>query len=139
MGGNIIATCLKIEKLPTPEMIQQPLLFIPRYGPEYKILITQQQPMYEIVPKVAKQASWCTILVHPRYKWRLFRYNLAADQCVDDFDKAAFLMWSDNVKQEPEKHNSFVEVKTGFCLYKRDHSSLSNSEICRVLVYEIPK
>ncbi|KAI3944858.1 hypothetical protein MKW92_034670, partial [Papaver armeniacum] len=42
-------------------MIQQPLLFIPRYDPDYKILITdQQQTMYEIVPEVAKQASWCS-------------------------------------------------------------------------------
>ncbi|KAI3907661.1 hypothetical protein MKW98_016305, partial [Papaver atlanticum] len=40
------------------------------------------------------------------------QYNLAADQCVDDFDNAAFLVWSDNVKQESERHNSFVEKGT---------------------------
>ncbi|KAI3842958.1 hypothetical protein MKX03_013445, partial [Papaver bracteatum] len=87
-------------------MIQQTLLLIPRYDPEYKILMTQQQPVY--AGKVAKQALWCTILVKPRYKWCLFR--LINVLTVDDSDKAAFLVWSDNVKQESERHNSFVEV-----------------------------
>ncbi|KAI3945535.1 hypothetical protein MKW92_007393 [Papaver armeniacum] len=37
-------------------------------------------------------------------------YKLPADQCVDDSGKAAFLLSSYNVKQEPERHNSFVET-----------------------------
>ncbi|KAI3849576.1 hypothetical protein MKX03_031425 [Papaver bracteatum] len=41
-------------------------------------------------------------------------YKLAADKCVDDFDKAAFLGWSNNVKQELERHNSFFQQKLGF-------------------------
>ncbi|KAI3961751.1 hypothetical protein MKW92_015821 [Papaver armeniacum] len=40
-------------------------------------------------------------------------YKLAADQCEDDSDKAAFSGWSNNVKQELERHNSFVEQKLG--------------------------
>ncbi|KAI3909430.1 hypothetical protein MKW92_047883 [Papaver armeniacum] len=40
-------------------------------------------------------------------------YKLAADQCEDDSDKAAFLGWSTNVKQELESHNSIVEQKLG--------------------------
>ncbi|KAI3935074.1 hypothetical protein MKW92_027857 [Papaver armeniacum] len=36
-------------------------------------------------------------------------YKLAADQCVDDSDKAAFLLWRDNVRQEQERHNSSVK------------------------------
>ncbi|KAI3923659.1 hypothetical protein MKW98_011289 [Papaver atlanticum] len=40
-------------------------------------------------------------------------YNLAADQCEDDSDQAAFLGWSKNVKQELERHNSIVEQKLG--------------------------
>ncbi|RZC71642.1 hypothetical protein C5167_034798, partial [Papaver somniferum] len=41
-------------------------------------------------------------------------FKLAANQCEDDSDKAAFLRWSKNVKQELERHNSFVEQKLGF-------------------------
>ncbi|XP_026421163.1 uncharacterized protein LOC113317239 [Papaver somniferum] len=33
-----------------------------------------------------------------------------ADQCVDDSDKAAFLLWSDNVKQGLQRHNSFIKL-----------------------------
>ncbi|KAI3871915.1 hypothetical protein MKX03_012948 [Papaver bracteatum] len=70
-GDGIVPYYLKSVKLPTPaEMIQ------PRYDPEFKLLITQQQqPMYEIRQRVAlaKQSSRHTILVQPRYKWRLFR------------------------------------------------------------------
>ncbi|KAI3932787.1 hypothetical protein MKW92_036232 [Papaver armeniacum] len=40
-------------------------------------------------------------------------YKLAADQCEDDSDKAAFSGWSNNVKQELERHNSIVEQKLG--------------------------
>ncbi|KAI3850423.1 hypothetical protein MKX03_031975 [Papaver bracteatum] len=40
-------------------------------------------------------------------------FKLAADQCEDDSDKAQFLGWSKNVKQELERHNSFVEQKLG--------------------------
>ncbi|KAI3849577.1 hypothetical protein MKX03_031426 [Papaver bracteatum] len=40
-------------------------------------------------------------------------YKLAADQCEDVSDKAAFLGWSNNVEQELERHNSFVENKLG--------------------------
>ncbi|KAI3903185.1 hypothetical protein MKW98_031839 [Papaver atlanticum] len=40
-------------------------------------------------------------------------YKLAADQCEDDSDKAAFLGWSNNAEQELERHNSFVEQKLG--------------------------
>ncbi|KAI3934720.1 hypothetical protein MKW92_022420 [Papaver armeniacum] len=40
-------------------------------------------------------------------------YKLAADQCGDDSDKAAFSGWSNNVKQELERHNSIVEQKLG--------------------------
>ncbi|KAI3879262.1 hypothetical protein MKX03_013459 [Papaver bracteatum] len=40
-------------------------------------------------------------------------YKLAADQCEDNSDKAAFLGWSSNVKQELERHNSIVEQKLG--------------------------
>ncbi|RZC79630.1 hypothetical protein C5167_042206 [Papaver somniferum] len=36
--------------------------------------------------------------------------TLAADQCVDDSDKAAFLLWSDNVKQGLQRHNSFIKL-----------------------------
>ncbi|RZC56152.1 hypothetical protein C5167_015007 [Papaver somniferum] len=37
-------------------------------------------------------------------------YKLAENQCIDDSDKAQLLLWSDTVKQELERHNSFVEV-----------------------------
>ncbi|KAI3935082.1 hypothetical protein MKW92_027865 [Papaver armeniacum] len=40
-------------------------------------------------------------------------YKLAADQCEDNSDKAAFLGWSYNVKLELERHNSIVEQKLG--------------------------
>ncbi|KAI3935076.1 hypothetical protein MKW92_027859 [Papaver armeniacum] len=40
-------------------------------------------------------------------------YKLAADQCEDVSDKAAFLGWSYNVKLELERHNSIVEQKLG--------------------------
>ncbi|KAI3925706.1 hypothetical protein MKX01_003265 [Papaver californicum] len=43
-------------------------------------------------------------------------YELAAAQCEDDSDKAAFLGWSNNVKQELKRHNSFVEQKLGLDL-----------------------
>ncbi|RZC58904.1 hypothetical protein C5167_006208 [Papaver somniferum] len=111
--GAVATYHLKSEKLTTPaEMIQ------PRYDPEYKFLIPQhqqRQPMCEIRPRVAKakQASRRTILVQPRYKWRLFRYKLAADQCEDVSDEAAFLGWSYNVKLELKRHNSIVEQKLG--------------------------
>ncbi|RZC58943.1 hypothetical protein C5167_006239, partial [Papaver somniferum] len=150
--GGVATYNLKSEKLPTPaEMIQ------PRYDPEQITQQQQRQPMYEIRLRLAKakQASWWTILVQPRYKWRFFRnhhkklkksttclhqnklknhqkklknhqnlrlvfqnyygqtvlvkYKLAADKCVDDSDKAAFLGWSNNVKQELERHNSFFQ------------------------------
>ncbi|KAI3891046.1 hypothetical protein MKW98_007351 [Papaver atlanticum] len=40
-------------------------------------------------------------------------YKSAADHCEDDSDKAAFVGWSYNVKQEVERHNSIVEQKLG--------------------------
>ncbi|KAI3937039.1 hypothetical protein MKX01_015254 [Papaver californicum] len=40
-------------------------------------------------------------------------YELAADQCTDASDKAAFLGWSNNVKQELKRNNSLVEQKLG--------------------------
>ncbi|KAI3913767.1 hypothetical protein MKW98_011828 [Papaver atlanticum] len=42
-----------------------------------------------------------------------FLEQQSADQCEDDSDKAAFLGWSNHVKLELERHNSFVEQKLG--------------------------